>query len=111
MESFGCIPADLLVGIGPSNGPCCYEVGEDVREEAIAALGSVDGIILPAAVGGKYIFDQWQANKMQLLNCGVKEENIEITNLCSQTHHDLFFSSRAGKGVTGRTTSGIMLLE
>jgi polyphenol oxidase len=111
IETFGCHPADLLVGIGPSNGPCCYEVGEDVREEAIAALGSVNGIILPGASRGKYIFDQWQANKQQLLECGIKEENIEITTYCSQTHHDLFFSSRAGKGVTGRTTSGIMLLE
>ena len=28
--TFGCDPADILVGIGPSIGPCCYQVREDV---------------------------------------------------------------------------------
>jgi polyphenol oxidase len=109
-DEFDCNPEAMIVGIGPSNGPCCYDVGEDVKQEAIAALGSVEGIILSSATKGKYIFDQWQANKMQLLESGVREENIEITPYCSQTHQQMFFSSRAGKGVTGRTTSGIMLL-
>jgi polyphenol oxidase len=109
-ENFGSDPARLVVGMGPSNGPCCYEVGEDVKEETVAALGSAEGVILPTANRGKYIFDQWQANRMQLLESGVGEENIQITPYCSQTHQHLFFSSRAGAGITGRTTSGIMLL-
>jgi polyphenol oxidase len=110
-KEHGCNPSDLLVGIGPSNGPCCYEVGEDVKEAACEALGSPEGIILPGAVKGKYIFDQWYANKQQLLECGVREENIEMSGYCSQTHHTLFFSSRVGRGTTGRTTSGIMLRD
>lgn len=33
-EEFGCDPRDVIVGIGPSIGPCCFEVGEEVVEAA-----------------------------------------------------------------------------
>ena len=32
-ERYGCEPGDLLAGIGPSIGPCCYEVGEEVASQ------------------------------------------------------------------------------
>ena len=31
-RAFGSRPEDLLAAIGPAIGPCCYEVGEDVRQ-------------------------------------------------------------------------------
>src|SRR5262249_17844369 len=31
-EQFGSRPADIRVGVGPSIGPCCYEVSEEVRQ-------------------------------------------------------------------------------
>ena len=109
MHNFETHPSDLVAGIGPSNGPCCYEVGEEVKNDALKSLGSIKEVIKPAEKKEKYIFDQWHANFLQLRHAGVKEENIEIAGICSQCHSDSFFSSRKDKGVTGRTTAGIMI--
>lgn len=109
VQNYGSKAEDIYAGLGPSNGPCCYEVGEDVYREARIALGSVKDIIKPAKQSGKYIFDQWEANIRQLKDAGVKEEHIELAGICSQCHSDKFFSSRADDGVTGRFMAGIML--
>ncbi len=109
VQNYGSKAEDIYAGLGPSNGPCCYEVGEDVYREARIALGSVKDVIIPTQKPGKYIFDQWEANIRQLKDAGVKEEHIELAGLCSQCHADTFYSSRAGQGVTGRYVAGIML--
>lgn len=109
IQQYGCRAENIYAGIGPSNGPCCYEVEEDVKRETLTSLGSINGIISPGQKPGKFIFDQWNAVKMQLTGAGVKENHIEVSGLCSQCHHDTFFSSRAGQGVTGRYAAGIML--
>lgn len=109
LQNYSTKAENIIAGLGPSNGPCCYEVGEDVYREARVALGSVKDIIKPATTPGKYIFDQWEANIRQLRDAGVREENIELAGICSQCQHEEFFSSRAGNGVTGRFMAGIML--
>ena len=108
-QTWGSRPGDMLAGIGPSNGPCCYEVGEDVRMESLRALGSVQGIMHPSGQPGKYIFDQWQANRQQLLEYGLHENQIEVSGVCTQCHRHWFFSSRADHGHTGRFMLGAML--
>jgi polyphenol oxidase len=108
-DTFECKPSDILAGIGPSNGPCCYEVGGDVKNEAIKSFGSIKDIIRETKIAGKYIFDQWQANYNQLIECGLKEQNIEFSEICTQCQHNDFYSSRAGNGLTGRFMAGIML--
>ena len=109
IQHYGCKTGNILAALGPSNGPCCYEVGPDVVHEAELALGNTAGIVKPSPKAGKYIFDQWQANKRQLLEMGLKESNIETAEICTQCHSDTFFSSRADAGVTGRFVAGIML--
>ena len=109
MYNYGCNPAHILAAIGPSNGPCCYQVGEDVKQEALRSFGDIRQIISPASQEGKYIFNQWRANFLQLVDFGVKEEHIETTSLCSHCHPQHFFSSRFDKGHTGRYSAGIML--
>ena len=109
IQQYGCRAENMIAGLGPSNGPCCYEVGTDVVHEAEMALGNPGAVIRPARTPGKYIFDQWLVNRKQLLDLGLKEHHIETAGLCTQCHHDIFFSSRAGQGVTGRFMAGIML--
>lgn len=109
MHTFQSQPSDIIAGIGPSNGPCCYEVGEDVHHEVCKCLDNHKDVIKPADKPGKYYFDQWRANYLQLRNWGIPEENIETAGICSQCHSETFFSARKDEGVTGRTTAGIML--
>ncbi len=106
---YHCSPADLLAGIGPSSGPCCYEVGDDVKQEVVASFGFTAGVIHSTA-NSKYLFDLWQANHKQLIDCGVEANNIEISGMCTQCNPDIFFSSRASHGVTGRFAAGICIL-
>jgi len=92
-EAYGSRPEDLVVGIGPSIGPCCYRVGRDVAESAQASL-------LQRRSDGSFHFDLWEANRRQLARLGVKE--IEVAALCTACRSGEFFSHRAEGGRTGR---------
>jgi YfiH family protein len=70
---FRCRPGDLHAVIGPSAGPCCYEVSSE-----IAAAFSEAG--LPTR--GRRV-DLWQANARQLAAAGVVSEHITIAGLCT----------------------------
>jgi len=107
--TFGTKPEDLRVGIGPSIGPKVYEVGTEVIEAVEKAFGTKKGLIHQETKAGKGIFDLWEANRRQLLDIGVKEANIECAEICTYTHHELFFSARRLNGKGGRFASGIML--
>ncbi len=109
-EHFGCDPADILAGIGPSIGPCCYEVGEDVKEFVTQSFGTTKGYLVQKEPSAKPHFDLWYANYKQLTDNGVKPGNIEVSELCTKCHSDIFFSSRASGGITGRFAAGIFML-
>lgn len=110
-EHFGCDPADIIAGIGPSIGPCCYEVGEDVRDFVSQSFGTTEGYLIRKNVSPKPYFDLWYANHKQLTDNGLKSENIETSEICTQCHSDIFFSSRASGGVTGRFAAGICIKQ
>lgn len=110
VEHFGCDPADILAGIGPSIGPCCYEVGEDVTDFVAQSFGTTEGYLIKKNLTSRPHFDLWYANHKQLTDSGVKPENIETSELCTRCHSDIFFSSRASAGVTGRFAAGIYIL-
>jgi YfiH family protein len=103
--AFNTNPGDLVVGIGPSGGPCCYEVGDDVIEEV---KKNFDTDIVIKKVNHKTTFDMWEANRITLIESGVKPENIEISGICTITKNDMFFSARKGDG--GRFMAGIYLI-
>ncbi len=49
MVDLGCEPGDLLACICPAAGPCCYEVGDEVRTAAIESIGlHAAAFLLPA---------------------------------------------------------------
>ena len=104
---FGSKPENIIAGIGPSIGSCCYEVGTEVQS-AFLADNPQNAVLFKQKNGGLYL-DLWLANKNQLLKLGVLEENIEIAQLCTLCNHTKFFSSRHGQGDTGRFAAGIML--
>lgn len=108
--NFGCFPSDILVGIGPSIGPCCYEVGADVIIEFERIMPDTIGMILNKNRNGKGILNLWAANKLQLQHVGIPDENIEVAELCTRCHTDKFYSARKEGINTGRFGTGIMLV-
>ncbi len=101
-ESFDCRPADILVGVSPSIGPCCYEVREDVIKVFHEAFpDQAQRFFIPQPDGSIHL-DMWTAIKWQLLESGIQEEHIEMSGLCTACRTDLFYSHRAEKGKTGR---------
>lgn len=85
--------------IGPSIGPCCYEVGNEVLG-AFAGFG--DGV-----AHGRML-DLPGAARRLLEAAGV--ERIESSGLCTSCEAELFFSHRRDEGRTGRQ-AGLVWLE
>jgi YfiH family protein len=109
-SEYGSKPSDILVSIGPSIGPCCYEVGIEVIEEAKKVFkGNSNKIIINK--NKKYYLDLWAANKIQLIQEGIKENNIIVCNACTYHNPDTFFSYRFAQGITGRMGTGIFFKE
>jgi YfiH family protein len=108
-EHFGCSPQDIVVGIGPSIGPCCYEVGQEVVSEVEHVFGNRQASMRKESAKGKGYFDLWTANLKQLLQAGIPEKNIEMAKICTCHHPNLFFSYRHEKGKTGRFGAGIVI--
>jgi YfiH family protein len=92
-EGFGSDPADLLAAVGPSIGPCCYEIGPEIVAEF------PDSPHLFRVRGGSLYLDLWSANRGQLLSAGLRPGNIRLSGVCTACRTDLFFSyRREGKG-------------
>lgn len=106
-KQYGTKAQKIVAGIGPSIGKCCYNVGNEVKEK-FSILSSSFSIF--ETKNNKLHLDLWEANKNQLIQAGVEEQNIEIAETCTKCNQHTFFSSRHGNGNTGRFTAGIMLL-
>jgi YfiH family protein len=106
-ERFGTAPADCLVGIGPSIGPCDYEVDDLVVDALKEAFGNWQDFVIPR--GGKWMLDLWQTNRFQLEEIGVPRDRIEVSGVCTACNTTLFYSHRAEKGKTGRMGAVISL--
>jgi len=102
----------LQAAIAPSAGPCCYEVGDEVRDQALEKLGpGADQFF--ARHNERWIFDLWAANTMQLHDAGVPEGKVENSRICTICQGGAFWSWRdqgeqAGRfaGVIGTNLAG-----
>lgn len=108
-QEYGTEPSRCMVGIGPSIGPCCYEVDKRVLEPLAAAFPYWRELVIPRGTG-KWHLDLWETNRRQLLDIGVQEENIYISRLCTACNEKLFFSYRAHNKNTG-SLAAVMALK
>ncbi|MBN1581467.1 MAG: peptidoglycan editing factor PgeF [Anaerolineae bacterium] len=106
IDTFSSRPSDIIAGIGPAIGPCCYEVGKEVADAANDAFPSVSNV-LARQPNGRWHFDMWAANRYQLEEMGVRQ--IETAGICTACHTDEWFSHRAERGQTGRFAATIGL--
>lgn len=103
---FDCAPEDLLAAIGPSIGPCHYEVDEPVMVRMRAwswwtEVASPNG-------DAHWRLDLRAACRRQLVDAGVPAEQIEVLDLCTYDHPDLFYSYRRDR-LTGRMAAIIAI--
>jgi hypothetical protein len=98
-EKFGSQPKEMLVGFGPSIRACCFEVEKDFKSNFTFGL---------AEKAGRVFMDIALVNQRQLVDCGVKEENIFDPKLCTFSDSG-FFSFRKEAKDAGRMISVIML--
>lgn len=105
---FGTRPGDCLVGIGPSIGPCCYEVDRTVIDPLSQNFSEWQKLVSPRSAD-HWQLNLWEANRVQLLEIGVLPENIVISGICTACNTALFYSHRAEKGQTGRMGALITL--
>ena len=105
-QEFDCDPQDMIGGIGPSIGPCCFEVQKNVFHLANIIYSAREAVVIKRRE--KTFINLWQANKIQLQRAGLLESNIELTELCTACETEEFFSARK-EGKTGRFVCGIAL--
>jgi len=88
---------DVLIGIGPAIGKCCYQVSDDVKKEFDLSFNDdiIGKIVFPSHDDSqKYMLDLKMANQRMFEQAGVKSSNIEVSSLCTSCHEDLFYSHR-----------------
>ncbi len=95
-KQYGTIGVNCKAFIGACIGYANFEVNEDVAKHFDASLKRFD------TQKQKWFVDLKSANKQQLLNDCVLAENIEVSDYCTVTNNDLFFSHRKENGITGR---------
>ena len=96
-DNYGTRAEDLVCAIGQSICGPCYEIGEDVASQFAESFSRDElnekGILVPYP-NGKYRLYLWNAIKQTLLDSGVKEENILVTDVCTKCNSDILFSHR-----------------
>lgn len=107
-DRFGTRPEDVLAAIGPSIGPCHYEVDEPVLER-LQRWPWWETVVIPN-IRGRWQLDLRAANRRQLVDAAVLPEHIEIVDLCTYHHPDLFYSHRRDR-ITGRMAAIIAPLD
>ena len=107
--AFGCEPNNIIAAIGPCIGNCCYEVDEPVFKE-FSKLSYLDmSKIFTEKPNEKYMLDLVEANRQILVHSGIKESNIDLSDICTCCNCDMLHSHRATNGERGTLAAIIEL--
>jgi polyphenol oxidase len=103
ISRYGTNAADVIAAVGPSIGPCCYEVGADLA----AHFSSHPEASTWFTDDAKPHLDLWRASRDQLARAGVPPRQIHVCALCTFDHPTLFHSYRRDGKTAGRLLSAI----
>lgn len=101
-EKFNTDAKDLSVGFGPAIRSCCYEMAEELSGFSPSEF---------IRRGERYYLDLAGINRKQLLDSGVKGENISDCGICTVCNNKEFFSYRIEQDASGRMMSVMMLRD
>ena len=108
---FSSKPKELQVAISPAICGKCYEIGSEVKEKFDLMSIDASKYIVHDKEKNKYYPDIVQINKEVLLSKGVKEEHIQLADVCTNENIDLFFSHRGHHGKRGSQAAVMQLKE
>jgi hypothetical protein len=132
---FGTRPRDVVAALGPAIGRGCYEVGPEVAQAFAAQFSAAaewfDGPFEQLAHGEEPLWLPWltmmppghvpppprvqldlrASNQWQLIDAGVPEKQISVSDLCTACRTDLLFSYRREGAKTGRSMAVIGIRE
>ncbi len=97
-------PADRTAWIGPAIGPCCYEVGQEVADQIVAA--STPGVSHPGP-NGKPHLDLQLAARHQLEAAGVLR--VFVLPACTRCEDEKLWSYRREGKAAGRNMAFLWL--
>lgn len=102
-KEYNSNPSDIKAFIGPSICSDCYEVSSDVARQFRGAYlkDQADCILRDGVIPGKYQLNLQIANYFNMINAGIKPENIGISDLCTSCNSKYLFSHRASNGKRG----------
>jgi len=109
-QRFGSKAQNTRIGIGPSIGPCCYEVDGPVLE-ALRTTGVDYRRVVHDTADGKGMLDLGLLIRFQAEAAGVPSGSIDRVELCTGCHPDMFYSYRRDRAVVGTMISGVMLIR
>jgi len=100
LVELGARTPDLRVALGPSIGPCCFEVGDEVAAQFPAATVHV-------RPGGKPTVDLRHALVLQLAACGVTPDHLDAAAPCTYCDAASWPSYRREGAAAGRLVGWI----
>ncbi len=104
VHSYKSMKEDILIGIGPSIGSCCYNVSEDLYSQFNPKENEGH------KTNNKFYLDLKVINKNRAIVSGVLEKNIEIMDYCTSCNNDLFYSYRKEGESSGRFSCYLKLI-
>ena len=109
MESLGARREQIRAALGPAIGACCFETHDDVPLALEQYLGGDTEGLFVKRPDGKTLVDLRLANKRRLLQLGLREEHIDLSEECTFCSHEKYWSHRYTKGKRGSQAACIVL--
>lgn len=97
---------NIKCAIGPAISVCCYNVQKDVSEKLLSTVKNSNGLYV--IKNGEIYVDLKNINKQQLIEIGLKPENIDVCPYCTVCNNDTFFSYRKENATTNRHSAVII---
>ena len=113
IKDYNCNPQDIRAYILPSILKCCFEVQEDVKSmfQKNFSNYNFNDFITEKDNSQKYFIDTANINKMIMLENGLLDKNIFISNICTKCNSRFFHSYRYNKENAGRNLSLISIRD
>ena len=99
LKSLGSRPEEIVVGVGPGIGACCYDVSQERIDMFRSVFPTYNDFY--GKKGKKYYLDLKKIALFNLLDEGLKESNIEIADICTRDSKDYYSYRREDKETYG----------